>query len=196
MANLESAAVAAGRRLTNWGKAGGAFTLSGDATLADKGVTSAGTSDSRLTLSTAVTDAWSLVALCDVAEDSSILRIRDIRLHTNADKKLVRVMTAGQSLSGIQAPAEGAFVVFVQGDATGHRFGMIANDAIQSVTSSAPNTGATSTFIGGLNIENLPKPWTGYGAMMYPRKLTDTELLLVAGRLIVRADALGVTVNG
>ncbi|VUT16623.1 hypothetical protein SB6421_01546 [Klebsiella huaxiensis] len=195
-ANLESGLLSSARRLKNWGSEGGAFTLSGDAALASVGVSSAGTADSRLTLSTSSRDIYTLVVLCDVGVDASILRLRDIRIGTNSSKQLVRWMAAGQTTSTITAPASGAFTVFLQGDTTGHRFGLISGGAVLAMTSTAVNTGTTSTYIGGLNASGVNKAWAGYGAAEYAKKLSDTELLMVSERLLARAKYLGVTVNG
>ncbi|MDG1643684.1 hypothetical protein DA718_12820 [Klebsiella huaxiensis] len=196
-ANLESDALPSARRLKNFGSLGGSFVLSGIAQLASIGVTAAAGTDSRLTLGSFINqDKYTVIALVDVGTDASILRHRNIRISTNSSKKLQRVMDSGTSVSDITAPSSGAFVVFLNGDSTGHAFGILTASGIQKSTSSAANSGTTSTWIGGSNLAGAAAAWAGYGAAVYDRKLSDSEMESVADRLIKRARYLGVTVNG
>lgn len=195
-ANLESNALSEERRLKNWGKNGGSFALSGIAQAVAKGIEAAAGTESRLTLGNFTPDAYTLIALVDVGASAGVIRHRNIRIMTDANKKIWRVMDAGTSLSNITAPATGAFVVFLKGDLTGHSFGMATSTGVQKVDSTAVNTTTTDTFIGG-NWENgTAAAWKAYGAAFYDRKLSDSELIQVAERLIKRAKYLGVTVNG
>lgn len=195
-ANLESDLLPAGRRLKNFGSLGGAFVLSGIAQLVAKGVAAAAGTESRLTLGTFTPDAYTFIVLVDVGPDAGILRHRNIRISTNASKKLQRVMDAGTSVSDITAPATGAFAVFLCGDSTGHAFGIVTASGIQKSTSTAVNSGTTATWMGGTSQAGLAAAWAGYGSAFYDRKLSDSEMERVAERLIKRARYLGVTVNG
>ncbi|HDT3797053.1 TPA: hypothetical protein QHP49_005335, partial [Klebsiella pneumoniae subsp. pneumoniae] len=87
-ANLESDLLPAGRRLKNFGSLGGTFALSGIAQLVAKGVAAAAGTESRLTLGTFTPDAYTFIVLVDVGPDAGILRHRNIRISTNASKKL------------------------------------------------------------------------------------------------------------
>ncbi|HDG7582557.1 hypothetical protein J9A50_23460 [Klebsiella pneumoniae] len=194
--NFETDALRQSRRLTNWGSLAGTFTLSGIAQLVAKGIAAAAGTDSRITLGTFTPDAFSLVALVDVGESAGIFRHRNIRISTDASKKLQRIMDAGFSNSGITAPSTGAFVVFLNGDATGHAYGLLTSSSVQKSTSTAANTSTTATWLGGNNQAGVATAWAAYGTAFYDRKLSDNELILVAERLINRARALGVTVNG
>lgn len=195
-ANLESDVLPSARRLKNFGSLGGSFALSGVAQLVAKGVAAAAGTDSRLTLGTFTPDAYTVIALVDVGTDASILRHRNIRISTNSSKNLQRVMDAGTSVSDITAPATGAFAVFLCGDSTGHAFGIVTASGIQKSTSTAVNSSTTATWMGGPNLAGTAAAWAGYGAAFYDRKLSDSEMMLVAERLIKRARYLGVTVNG
>lgn len=195
-ANLESDVLPSARRLKNFGSLGGAFALSGIAQLVAKGVAAAAGTESRLTLGTFTPDAYTLIALVDVGASAGIMRHRNIRIMTDANKKIQRVMDAGTSVSTIAAPATGAFVVFLNGDLTGHSFGMATSTGVQKVDSTAVNTTTTDTFIGGSWSNGTAAAWKAYGAAFYDRKLSDSELIQVAERLIKRARYLGVTVNG
>ncbi|MFH2150778.1 hypothetical protein ABK703_23305 [Klebsiella quasipneumoniae] len=195
--NLESSAIPESRRSKNWGSAGGNFSLSGNAAFSSVGVSAAAGVDSRLTLGTFSPDAYTMIGLVDVGVSAGIMRHRDIRLTTSAEKKLGRSMTAGSVVSDIVLPASGAFVVFLQGDLTGHVFGMATRNSVTAATAStAVNTGTSSTFLGGSNASSAFAAWSGYGVALYPRKLSNTEIMLVAERLLKRAAYLGVTVNG
>lgn len=194
--NTENSTKDASRRLKNWGTAGGSVSLSGNAALAAVGVQAAAGTESRMTLGVHTDDAFTFIALVDVGESSAIMRQRNIRLQTNESKALMRVMTAGVSTSTIIAPSTGAFVAFINGDLTGHSFGMLTASSVQKVDSTAVNTSDVATAVGGLNNAAEAKPWTSYGAAYYNRRLTDAEMMLVAQRLIKRARELGVTVNG
>ncbi|HIG2852591.1 hypothetical protein M2638_11580 [Klebsiella pneumoniae] len=194
--NFETDTLRQSRRLTNWGSLAGTFTLSGIAQLVAKGIAAAAGTDSRITLGTFTPDAFTLVALVDVGENAAIFRHRNIRISTDASKKLQRIMDAGFSNSGITAPSTGAFVVFLNGDATGHAYGLLTSSSVQKSTSAAANTSTTATWLGGNNQAGVATAWAAYGTAFYDRKLSDNELILVAERLINRARALGVTVNG
>lgn len=194
--NTENSTKDASRRLKNWGTAGGSVALSGNAALAAVGVQAAAGTESRMTLGTHTDDAFTLIALVDVGLSAAIMRQRNIRLQTDATKKLKRVMTAGTSISTFTLPSTGAFVVFINGDLTGHSFGMLTATSVQKVDSAAVNSSTTATFVGGVNDASEANAWTNYGAAYYNRRLTDAEMMLVAQRLIKRARELGVTVNG
>lgn len=194
--NLENSTKDNARRSANWGSAGGSLALSGNAVLAAVGVSAAAGTESRLTMGTHTDDAFSLIALVDVGISSAIMRQRNIRISSDANKKLQRIMDAGTSVSTITLPSTGAFVVYISGDLTGHEFGMITSAGVQKMTSTAVNSSTTSTFIGGVNQANEAKDWKNYGDAYYARRLSDTELVAVANRLINRARQLGVTVNG
>ncbi|ENZ7981877.1 hypothetical protein ACHADD_000873 [Klebsiella pneumoniae] len=194
--NFETDVLRQSRRLTNWGSLAGTFTLSGIAQLVAKGIAAAAGTDSRITLGTFTPDAFTLVALVDVGENAAIFRHRNIRISTDASKKLQRIMDAGSSNSGITAPSTGAFVVFLNGDSTGHAYGLLTSTSVHKSTSTAANSSTTSTFVGGNNQFGVPVAWAAYGTVFYDRKLSDNELILVAERLINRARTLGVTVNG
>ncbi len=196
-ANLESNALTEARRLKNWGKNGGSFALSGVAQLVAKGIEAAAGTESRLTLGNFTPDAYTLIALVDVGASAGIMRHRNIVIMTDANKKIQRVMEAGTTVSTFTAPATGAFVVFLEGDLTGHSFGMATSSGVQKVDSTAVNTATTDTFIGGNGPNGTTaEAWKAYGAAFYDRKLSDSELIQVAERLIKRAKYLGVTVNG
>ncbi|MDG1643010.1 hypothetical protein [Klebsiella huaxiensis] len=195
-ANLESDVLPSARRLKNFGSLGGSFALSGVAQLVAKGVAAAAGTESRLTLGNFTPDAYTLIALVDVGASAGIIRHRNIRIMTDANKKIQRVMDAGTSVSTIAAPATGSFVVFLNGDLTGHSFGMATSTGVQKVDSTAVNTTTTDTFIGGSWSNGTAAAWKAYGAAFYDRKLSDSELIQVAERLIKRAKYLGVTVNG
>ena len=156
-ANLESDLLPAGRRLKNFGSLGGTFALSGIAQLVAKGVAAAAGTESRLTLGTFTPDAYTFIVLVDVGPDAGILRHRNIRISTNASKKLQRVMDAGTSVSVITAPATGAFAVFLCGDSTGHAFGIVTASGIQKSTSTAVNSGTTATWMGGTPATTVDK---------------------------------------
>lgn len=194
--NLENSSKDNARRSINWGSAGGNLSLSGNAVFAAVGVEAAAGVESRLTMGTYTDDAYSMIALVDVGVSSAIMRQRNIRISSDATKKLQRIMDAGTSVSTITLPSSGAFVVYISGDLTGHEFGMITGSGVQKMTSTAVNTTTTSTFVGGVNASNEAKAWKNYGGAYYSRKLTDTELVSVANRLISRARQLGVIVNG
>lgn len=197
-ANLESDLLPTARRLKNFGSVGGTFSLSGTAQLAAKGVTAVAGTDSRLTLGAFTPDAYTYIALMDVGVSAALIRHRNIRIHTDENKKLLRIMDAGRSTSSITAPATGAFVVFLSGDANGHEFGLLTTSGIQKSTSKAANIGTTATWIGGNGPSGSGSAaaWAAYGAAFYGRKLSDSEMQRVAERLIKRARYLGVTVNG
>ncbi len=195
-ANLESNALTEARRLKNWGKNGGSFTLSGVAQLVAKGIEAAAGTESRLTLGSFTPDAYTLIALVDVGPSAAIMRHRNIRIMTDENKKIKRVMDAGVTVSTITAPATGAFVVFLEGDLTGHSFGMVTTAGVQKSDSTAVNSTSTNTFLGGNWSNGTAAAWKGYSAAFYDRKLSDSELTQVAERLIKRAKYLGVAVNG
>lgn len=194
--NPENSTKDASRRLKNWGTAGGSVALSGNAALAAVGVQAAAGTDSRMTLGIHTDDAFTLIALVDVGESAAVMRNRNIRIYTDASKKLVRVMDGGTATAEITAPSAGAFVVFLGGDLTGHAFGIVTSTGVQKATYTAVASGSIATSIGGPSSASEAKAWANYGAAYYNRRLTDAEMMLVAQRLIKRARELGVTVNG
>lgn len=193
--NLESSRLASARRLRNWGDLAGSLSMTGNTILANIGVSAVAGVDSRLIFGTLTADAYTVIALMNVDANGPLIRHRNIRLSANSSKHLTRVMDAGTTESTIQLPASGAFMVYLSGDTAGHEFGLVASTGVQKVTSSALNTGTTSTFLGGSNMVGTFNPWAAYSCAFYDRKLTDAELLLIHERMVKRAVALGVTVN-
>lgn len=194
--NLENSSKDISRRSLNWGSAGGSLVLSGNAAFSTIGVEATAGVESRLTMGNHTDDNFSVIALVDVGVSSAILRQRNIRLSSDANKKLQRIMDAGTTVSNITLPSTGAFVVYISGDLTGHEFGMLTSNSVQKMASSAVNSSTTSTFIGGVNSSNVANAWKNYGSAYYARKLSDSELIAVAARLIKRARELGANVNG
>lgn len=194
--NFESSALSDSRRLRNFGRYGGSFSLSGIAKLVAKGIAAEAGTQSLLTLGTFTPDAYTLIALVDVGTIASIMRHRNIRIYTDASKKLTRVMDGGTANTKITAPSAGAFVVFLSGDLTGHDFGIVTSTGVQKATYAAVASGSIATSIGGNNSVGTPVAWAAYSAAFYDRKLSDTQLMQVAEIMIKRALALGVNVNG
>ncbi|HBW5254039.1 TPA: hypothetical protein MFA25_004195 [Klebsiella pneumoniae] len=194
--NFESDAVRESRRLRNWGKYGGTFSLSGIAKLVAVGIAAQPGTESRVTLGNYTPDAYTLIALVDVGASAAIMRHRNIRIYTDASKKLMRIMDGGTVTSTITAPDTGAFVVFLSGDLAGHSFGMVTSTSAQKATSNTAATGTTATSLGGLNSVGSAAAWSAFGSAFYDRKLTDNEMMQVAENLIGRALRLGVNANG
>ncbi|MFB3027647.1 hypothetical protein ACEWFA_15045 [Klebsiella pneumoniae] len=194
--NLESSAVQDNRRLRNWGSAGGSFALSGVAQLVAKGVSAAAGTQSSLSLGSFSTDTFTMIALVDVGVSAGIMRNRNIRIFTDANKKLARNMDGGGVTSDITAPETGAFVVFLTGDLTGHTFGIINQAGVKKATYTAVSSGNIAASIGGNNANGVAAAWAAYSCAFYGRVLTDAEMMQVANRMLARAKYLGVTVNG
>ncbi|HFQ6966652.1 TPA: hypothetical protein ACHSNJ_000967 [Klebsiella pneumoniae] len=194
--NLESSAVENNRRLRNWGSAGGSFALSGVAQLVAKGVSAAAGTQSLLSLGSFPTDTFTMIALVDVGVSAAIMRNRNIRIFTDANKKLARNMDGGGVTSDITAPETGAFVVFLTGDLTGHTFGIINQAGVKKATYTAVSSGNIAASIGGNNANGVAAAWAAYSCAFYGRVLTDAEMMQVANRMLARAKYLGVTVNG
>lgn len=196
--NLGSSAISSARRTKNWGSETNALVLAGGAALAAVGIENTSTTvDSRCTMRETTPTSFTAVGILDVGANAGVLRVADIRLVTTSDKKLKRIMTAGQSTIATALPASGAVVYFVQGDSTGHRFGFITTDGVVSLSSTAVGDSTKAAYIGG-NTESgqVAAAYKAYGATVYGSVLSDSDLLLIAERLYRYTAGFGVTVNG
>lgn len=197
--NLGSSDISSPRRTKNWGSETNTIALAGGAALAGVGIENASTTiDSRCTMRATTPDSFTVVVILDVGANAGVLRVADIRLVSTSDKKLKRIMVAGQSTIATALPASGAVVYFVQGDSTGHRFGFItAENGIVSSSSGAAGDSTKAAYIGGSTESGqVAAAYKAYGATVYGSVISDSDLLLIAERLYRYTAGFGVTVNG
>lgn len=197
--NLGSSDISSPRRTKNWGSETNTIALAGGAALAAVGVENASTTvDSRCTLRGTTPTSFTVVGILDVGANAGVLRVADIRLVTTSTKQLKRIMIAGQATIATPLPASGAVIYFVQGDATGHRFGFItAENGVVSSSSTAVGDSTKASYLGGSTESGqVAAAYKAYGATVYGSVLPDSDLLLIAERLYRYTAGFGVTVNG